>query len=264
MIQVLTDGVDLTKKLASARSIEGRFTSTDPIFLSRNKRYNPQDLNLYVYCGNNPLINIDPDGNYYLGTNGHRVKVTMVNGQVKVGKNASSDLKRMADLVNKTGSEGAIADFLKVGNNATKVHFKIETNPGGQLLGLHQAHDKNGKALEWDRDTGRFKGTPAYIKDRNGDLVYKEATITIYEGNIKDTSQMEYARNVYGDQQLTSDERMVAVNAHEDVHDTDQEGIDKIRERQQGRSNNFDPEAASEQEEKRVQEEIKRNRKKSP
>jgi hypothetical protein len=59
---------------------------------------------------------------------------------------------------------------------------------------------------------------------------------------------------------LTVDEELVAINTHEDVHDIDQEGIDKIREREEGGANDFDPEAASKKAEKRVHEEIKAKR----
>jgi RHS repeat-associated protein len=40
----------------------GRFTSPDPIFLTKERMKHPEMLNLYVYVGNNPLIYVDPDG----------------------------------------------------------------------------------------------------------------------------------------------------------------------------------------------------------
>jgi hypothetical protein len=41
----------------------GRFLSLDPTFLNIRKVFNPQRWNLYAYALNNPLTNIDPDGN---------------------------------------------------------------------------------------------------------------------------------------------------------------------------------------------------------
>jgi len=41
----------------------GRFTSPDPTFLNIRKVFNPQRWNLYSYGLNNPLSNVDPDGN---------------------------------------------------------------------------------------------------------------------------------------------------------------------------------------------------------
>ena len=43
-------------------SAQGRFTSTDAMPIKIRHLQNPQDLNRYVYCKNNPLIHIDPDG----------------------------------------------------------------------------------------------------------------------------------------------------------------------------------------------------------
>jgi RHS repeat-associated protein len=49
-------------------SMQGRFTSVDPISFADARKYEPQAINLYSYCGNNPLTRVDPDGRYYLGT----------------------------------------------------------------------------------------------------------------------------------------------------------------------------------------------------
>jgi RHS repeat-associated protein len=46
-------------------SIQGRFTSTDPIALSSERLLDPQGINLYSYARNNPLNTIDPDGEDY-------------------------------------------------------------------------------------------------------------------------------------------------------------------------------------------------------
>jgi RHS repeat-associated protein len=42
--------------------IQGRFTGVDPIKLTTGRLLDPQRLNLYEYCRNNPLKYIDPDG----------------------------------------------------------------------------------------------------------------------------------------------------------------------------------------------------------
>ncbi len=43
-------------------SAQGRFTQVDPIGMSATSLGNPQSLNLYAYCGNDPINQIDPDG----------------------------------------------------------------------------------------------------------------------------------------------------------------------------------------------------------
>jgi RHS repeat-associated protein len=41
---------------------QGRFTSVDPIWITKERMLDPQRLNLYAYGRNNPLRYIDPDG----------------------------------------------------------------------------------------------------------------------------------------------------------------------------------------------------------
>ena len=43
-------------------SVQGRFTSYDPIFVTAKRIIDPQRLNLYAYARNNPLKYIDGDG----------------------------------------------------------------------------------------------------------------------------------------------------------------------------------------------------------
>ena len=41
---------------------QGRFTSPDPVMLSKQRIFDPQQWNMYGYARNNPLSMIDPDG----------------------------------------------------------------------------------------------------------------------------------------------------------------------------------------------------------
>ena len=43
-------------------SVQGRFTSVDPIFFQKDMMVDPQRYNLYVYIRNNPLRFVDPNG----------------------------------------------------------------------------------------------------------------------------------------------------------------------------------------------------------
>jgi hypothetical protein len=40
----------------------GRFTTTDPVLMMPDRQIDPQQINLYAYCRNNPLAFIDPTG----------------------------------------------------------------------------------------------------------------------------------------------------------------------------------------------------------
>jgi RHS repeat-associated protein len=43
----------------------GRFTQVDPIGMSASSLSDPQTLNLYAYCGNDPINHTDPDGLFF-------------------------------------------------------------------------------------------------------------------------------------------------------------------------------------------------------
>src|SRR5207245_527634 len=43
-------------------SMQGRFTSGDPVTMTVDRLYDPQQINLYAYCRNNPLTFMDPTG----------------------------------------------------------------------------------------------------------------------------------------------------------------------------------------------------------
>ncbi len=121
-------------------SVQGRFTSVDPIFLAPKRLFDPQQINLYAYCKNQPLKFIDPDGKYFVGTDGKRVDASIKDGKVTLSDNASEDLKRMTDLIVKSGSKTALSIFEKLANNETKLNFKIET--AKKIMGylVHMTH----------------------------------------------------------------------------------------------------------------------------
>jgi RHS repeat-associated protein len=47
------------------QSAQGRFTQVDPIGMSAVSLSDPQSLNLYSYCGNDPINHVDPDGLFF-------------------------------------------------------------------------------------------------------------------------------------------------------------------------------------------------------
>jgi RHS repeat-associated protein len=44
---------------------QGRFTQVDPIGMSAASPGDPQSLNMYAYCGNDPVNNLDPEGLFW-------------------------------------------------------------------------------------------------------------------------------------------------------------------------------------------------------
>ncbi|WP_299125882.1 DUF6443 domain-containing protein [uncultured Tenacibaculum sp.] len=208
----------------------------------------------YHYSANNPIYFKDVDGNYYVGADGKRVTTSVAkDGSIKLSSNASTDLKKMANLINKSGSKTAISQFNKVGNNNTKVHFRfsqeiIQDEDGAVLFGLHQAHDSDGNILKWDNDTGTFDGKVAFETDEDGNIIYKEATITIFEAAIR-------FLNI-----TNEDGEIVVVNAHENEHNLNKKDIKAIKERQKGKSNKRDVEKKATEIEEKTRKEIKKNK----
>ena len=208
----------------------------------------------YVYCANNPIKLVDPNGEEFVGTDGEKVRVSRdKNGQISVGDNASEDLKRMASMINSSGSKTASKQFMKLANNNCKIHFHIVQGEGdGSKVGYHQAHDEQGNPLDWvgGRNDGYFDGTPAIQKGE-----YKEATITLFEGMVDNhKTKTPYQAN-------TLENTMVGTFAHEAEHNINKLDIRAIKERSAGYTDNVrDVERAAERVERRVYREIYKNR----
>jgi RHS repeat-associated protein len=221
----------------------GRFTSVDPIMMTKKRLADPQAINLYVYVRNNPLRFTDPDGKEFVDENGNKIKVKKKDGQIIVtghkktpkDSKALADLQKMAGLVNGAGSKTATSQFMKLSKNDTKIHFKIETERAGRpsLNGVHEAHNESGTRLSWDSRTGKFNEKPAYNKDGT----YKEATITIFEGSIE--KNLDDTRQAFGDPNITKNEAMVSVFGHEAEHNLNKRDIAEIKGRYEGKGTNY-------------------------
>jgi hypothetical protein len=138
----------------------------------------------------------------------------------------------MADLTNQAGSKKALSQFTGLGSNDTMIHFEFAKGEGN--YGLHRPHDKNGNVLEWDSANGKFAGDPAYIKDKDGNSVYREATISIYEENVeRDLSAIANSERIK-DPKLTKEDFMVSTFGHEGDHNLNVKAIATIKKRQDG------------------------------
>ena len=181
-------------------------------------------LSPYVYCANNPVKLVDPNGEAFVGVDGENVDVSQdKNGKISVGDNASEDLKRMASMINSSGSKTATKQFMKLANNECKIHFQIihDYESSGRL-GYHQAHDERGNPLEWDDHQGVFSEMPSYINN----TTYTEATITIFENAVAEhKGEFSHQNN----KPLTLENAMVAVFAHEAEHNLNKLDILSIK-----------------------------------
>ncbi len=206
----------------------GIFISVDPLA----KKYPYQSP--YGFVGGNPIGNREVDGRYYVGTNGKKVRFRMrKDGTIKIGRNASADLRRLVNAANSTGSSKVLGHIMDVSKNKTKVHVKVvKEKVDNGLYGLHQAHDADGNALNWNSEKGDFDGTPAYVEGEEG--VYKEATITVFEGNIEEGGGNG---KYYGYDDISTEQEIGHTFGHESNHDSDSEFIQDLRNRREGKPN---------------------------
>jgi len=112
---------------------------------------------------------------------------------------------------------------------------------------------------EWDDKSNKFDGEAAFVKGKGGNIEYKEATITIYEGSIN--ANLDFLVSRYNDPNITPSEGIVTVGAHENTHDTDQHSIKAVRDRQEGKTNPTDVESPAKAVEQKAADEIKKQRK---
>ena len=174
----------------------------------------------------------------FKGTDGKKVKMTNKAGKIAfTSKNASADLIELIRLVNASGSKTAVGQIMKASNNESMINVRIETKPiANNLYGLHQAHDKSGKALKWDSKKGDFVGVPEYVGGKSGTRVYKEATITIFKGNLEKGGGNASSHKSAG-VKLTLEQLIAGTFAHETGHNTDEEFIEDLYKRRSGKKN---------------------------
>jgi len=174
----------------------------------------------------------------FKGTDGKKVEMTKKAGRIEItSKNAPTDLMELIRLINASGSTTAVGLIMKASNNESMINVRIEDKPvPNNLYGLHQAHDKSGKPLKWDSKKGDFVGVPEYVGGKSGTKVYKEATITIFKGNLEKGGGNASSHKSAG-LTLTLEQLVAGTFAHEVGHNVDEEFIEDLRKRREGEKN---------------------------
>ena len=140
-------------------------------------------------------------------------------GTLSFSSNATSDIVRAANALNLT-NEGKV-QLKKIDQSEIKVKIKISSDAKISKL-------RNGKSVYTYGETvqGNFNEKDNYGRKVNTDGTYsiKEATITIYEGTIKEGIKENSGLKHEG---LTLEQAVGAVVGHEGIHATDKDEIDK-------------------------------------
>lgn len=137
-------------------SKQGRFTQVDPIGMSAASLMNPQTLNLYNYCGNDPINNTDPQGLFW-GTIGKFFKKVWKGIKVAVAIIAAVVAIAIAIYIT-AGAAGAV--FAGSGFAATTAGIGGATGVIGAITAIANA------AASVYNAVGAIKDNFAQTKDR--------------------------------------------------------------------------------------------------
>ena len=171
-------------------------------------------LSPYVYCADNPVRGVDPNGREIVGADGKSVSYSIdENGNTIWSSNASDDTKRIGNamLQTKTGKE----QLDKLIASKTKITLKISP------LKVVNGNDLTMGQTSFEK----------CFMNPSGDIDVQEATITIFEGTInaflKDKDFKYNVENLNATLYLfvrianpTVDQYIGAVGCHEVEHTT--------------------------------------------
>ena len=166
----------------------------------------------YVYCLDNPVRCIDPDGRRIVDSKG-RNAVVYCKGRVSFTKYASNDVKRIVNALCKTSAGRnilyqAVSSDVQVKMTLSS-QAKIKGNSytyGETLQGNYNANDNYGK-----------------IVNKDGSFGIKEATVIVYEGTLKEDAKTSDPKH----KGVSTDDAIGAVAGHELVHAIDKAEIHK-------------------------------------
>ena len=187
-----------------------RWTSVDPL---AEKCYS---ISPYAYCAGNPVRYVDIKGQLIKDAIGARVEVTYnENGSLSFSKNADVNTIRMANAMNLTKSGRSMLKFVDNSSIGTRMIISPNSKEGDKTFSI------NGETVQ-----GNFNKDDNYGKvvNKDGTFGIKEATITVYEGTLKENIKEGSGSKLTG---LTLDQAIGAVAGHETVHATNKGEIDK-------------------------------------
>ena len=183
------------------------WTSVDPLA----EKFYP--FTPYSYCAGDPVNKFDPDGREIVDENNKKVTVIQQDGNLSFSKNATKDIIRIANALNLTKTGRSQLD--KLIKSDIKVHLSIS-----------EETIDNGKSYTYaETIQGNYNKKDNYgTYYKNGNYGIKEASITLYEGSIKESIKQGSQLKHEG---LSLEGAIGAVAGHEIVHATNKSEISK-------------------------------------
>jgi len=148
-------------------SMQGRFTSVDAFSVTPGRVVDPQQLNLYAYVRNNPLVHVDPTG--------------MIIDTSRLDDDELKRWQRIADLANQKDKNG---NYVNV-----KLHEEYDRLDSDKRTFFIENHDFGSKS----GTIGEFK-----ITKFNGDKDFSEAVIQLDFKKLKNLDSTTDADQVPG------------------------------------------------------------------
>ena len=167
-------------------------------------------IGVYTYCADNPIRNIDSDGERIIGIKGKDAVYLDKQDKITFTKFATQDIRRIVAALMMTKEGEKILYYAIRSKILVKMNISIDAKIEKVAAGNNYIY---GETLQ-----GNFNKNDSYGRreNQNGTYSITEASITIYEGTLKEDAKTESPKH----KGLTLEQAIGAVAGHELVHGT--------------------------------------------